>query len=505
MAQFTVLNQDFYAIQGTQAKKNVIEIAVKQAHANAAIVVELLDKNSSPVMLNQVFSSFKTTLELPAGEDIGPVENARETSAFTIGEDGGIALSPDTPVNLVVESVVSDIAITGTYTVRVSVVDAEQVAPVAEEDLGNTNNSEGGATEESGSGEGATEEGTLTVEPETNLTVSYTVKVVTTEQALLNYENEIVRLSGEEITAIEQGYDNLEDMRKVVYAAITALENAEEKDPLLTRYYVAAENQYKAFKLIMEYKTLDHELELEKVTNVGGNMPFQITYNANQVKLGNATKAYIFYPAGYKAALNNVVGYPDDEPDDITNKLVPEQNTYLVSNENRVGGTFFLVFQINNIWYRTTYEVSENGTELIAVNEISTLVPEEGNEVILKKHTDKSGLEASIKTAEDLIAATTVGTNVGQASQEAIDAITAAVAKAKNVRDTVPGYTSYTDVDAFNALQKQLDDAKAELDAAIADFQEAIVSDADYAEAKLVDYEKAALEFFNSIRKKIRI
>ena len=54
-------------------------------------------------------------------------------------------------------------------------------------------------------------------------------------------------------------------------------------------------------------------------------------------------------------------------------------------------------------------------------------------------------------------------------------------------------------------LQKQLDDAKAELDAAIADFQEAIVSDADYAEAKLVDYEKAALEFFNSIRKKIRI
>ena len=255
----------------------------------------------------------------------------------------------------------------------------------------------------------------------------------------------------------------------------------------------------------MEYKTLDHELELEKVTNVGGNMPFQITYNANQVKLGNATKAYIFYPAGYKAALNNVVGYPDDEPDDITNKLVPEQNTYLVSNENRVGGTFFLAFQINNIWYRTTYEVNEDGTELIAVNEISTLVPEEGNEVILKKHTDKSGLEASIKTAEDLIAATTVGTNVGQASQEAIDAITAAVAKAKNVRDTVPGYTSYTDVDAFNALQKQLDDAKAELDAAIADFQEAIVSDADYAEAKLVDYEKAALEFFNSIRKKIRI
>ena len=62
MAQFTVLNQDFYAIQGTQAKKNVIEIAVEQAHANAAIVVELLDKNSSPVMLNQIFSSFKTFL-----------------------------------------------------------------------------------------------------------------------------------------------------------------------------------------------------------------------------------------------------------------------------------------------------------------------------------------------------------------------------------------------------------------------------------------------------------
>ena len=59
--------------------------------------------------------------------------------------------------------------------------------------------------------------------------------------------------------------------------------------------------------------------------------------------------------------------------------------------------------------------------------------------------------------------------------------------------------------DTIKKIETRIMDAKAELDAAIADFQEAIVSDADYAEAKLVDYEKAAIEFFNSIRKKIRI
>lgn len=32
MATFTVLNQDFYAIQGTQAKKNVIEITPEKNH-----------------------------------------------------------------------------------------------------------------------------------------------------------------------------------------------------------------------------------------------------------------------------------------------------------------------------------------------------------------------------------------------------------------------------------------------------------------------------------------
>lgn len=255
----------------------------------------------------------------------------------------------------------------------------------------------------------------------------------------------------------------------------------------------------------MEYKTVDNELELEKVTNVGGNMPFQITYNKDQVKLGNATKAYVFYPAGYRTAHNSIAGYPDDEPEDILSTLVPEQNTLLVSNDNKVGGLFFLAFQINNIWYRTTYEVNEDGTNLVSVNGISTSVPEQGNEVVLKKHTDKSALTASIKTAEGLIEATTAGTDVGQAPQDAIDTIKAAVEVAKGVMNKVPDYTSYTDVEAFNKLQKQLDDAKTALDEAIAAFQEAIVSDADYAEAKLADYEKSAKDFFDSIRKKIRI
>lgn len=480
MAQFTILNQDFYAIQGTEAKKNVVEITTENDHPKAQVTVEIFDKDSSAVKLNQLFSSIKTTIG-----DGEPVEHAGEGVSFVLnGEDGaGINLTHDVSETLAIETVISEAAITGQYTVKITVSDIAEPETVDEEDGGHSTETQ----------------------TETNLSAEYTVKVLTTEQALLNYENEIVKLSSEDVSSIDQSYDNLEEARKVVYAAITSLENDDEKNPLLARYYVAAESQYKAFKLIMEYKTIDNELELEKVANVGGNMPFQITYNADQAKLGNATKAYVFYPAGYRAAHNNIEGYPDDEPEDIVSKLVPEQNTLLVSNENKVGGLFFLAFQIGNVWYRTTYKVNEDGTQLESVNGISTSVPDEGNEVVLKKHTDKSGLSASIKTAEDLITATTVGTNVGQASQEAIDTIKAAAEKAKKVKETVPDYTSYTDAEAFEKLQKQLDDAKTELDAAIAVFQEAIVSDADYAEAKLSDYEKSAKEFFNSIRKKIRI
>lgn len=477
MATFTVLNQDFYAIQGTQAKKNVIEITPEKDHQKAQITVGVFDKDSQPVRLNQLFTSIKSSFD--SGEAVEQVSS--QTSFVINGVDGaGIALTQGVAKTLAIESEISDIAITGQYTVKVTVSDIKEAVD----------------------GEGSS---AVVEDPEANLETQYTVKVLTTEQALLNYEKEITKLGEEDITTIDSGYNSLEESRKVVYAAITALGEEEKKNELLNRYYAAAENQYKAFKLIMEYKTVDNELELEKVTNVGGNMPFQITYNKDQVKLGNATKAYVFYPAGYRTAHNSIAGYPDDEPEDILSTLVPEQNTLLVSNDNKVGGLFFLAFQINNIWYRTTYEVNEDGTNLVSVNGISTSVPEQGNEVVLKKHTDKSALTASIKTAEGLIEATTAGTDVGQAPQDAIDTIKAAVEVAKGVMNKVPDYTSYTDVEAFNKLQKQLDDAKTALDEAIAVFQEAIVSDADYAEAKLADYEKSAKEFFNSIRKKIRI
>jgi hypothetical protein len=124
---------------------------------------------------------------------------------------------------------------------------------------------------------------------------------------------------------------------------------------------------------------------------------------------------------------------------------------------------------------------------------------------IVKWRVNKAGLQTLIDTTEDLLATTTAGSNIGQASAEAIAAFNAVYLRNINVLQIVPDFVDYFDANTFNVYQAQIDAAKVELDAAIAVFQDARISDEDYAISKVTEYEVAAKAFYDSIRKKIRI
>lgn len=462
--KLTVLNDEVFAIQGNGAKQSTIELLSEEAGAYK-LTGTLKDGTGAEVKLKNVFSSFCTRLQSTAHDEVGPVERVGESTSFALDLD----MKENIAEVLSLETDIDESALPGDYTMNVEiqkVVAENETAPDAQ-------------------------------------TIEIKLHIVTVETALKQYEDKLVKLSAEEIAEIEKQYSDLDAMRQAVKTAILAL-NEKDQPELLKRYYAAAENQYAAFKLIKESQAAGNYLELEKVTNVGGNLPYQITFR-DTLKIGSATEAYLFYPAGYKAAQLAIEGYPDSEPENMVSKLVPDQTTLLVSNANAVGGEFLAVFKIADKWYKTSYVVSQDGKSLDRVNGIAVNTPNEGDETVLKKHTDKAALEQTIKDADDLLAATTPGKKIGQAPREAINAFKAARDKAQSVKETTADYADYTDREAFDKLQKILDDAKAELDAAMDAFKEAIVSDVDYAEEKVAEYEIAAKNFFDGIRKKIRI
>lgn len=462
---FTVLNQEMIAIQGTDMKQATLEMLSAEKTVPGKIKVSLKNASGESVKFNQVFSTLKLTAQSTNHTDIGPVEAAGDQAEILLGDTAGFSLEAGAAEAISIQGKLSEAALVGDYSIQVDLVDA-----TTSESLGNT---------------------------------KVTLHAITVETALAQYENKLIALSDEEISTIETEYATLDALRQTVKTAILGLK-AEDQPALMVRYNAAAQNQYAAFKMIKQAQSAGNVLDLEKVTNVGGNLPFSILFR-DTIKLGSASEAYLFYPAGYKAAQLKEAGYPDDEPDNITSKLVPDQTTWLVSNENVKGGDFLAVFKIANKWYKMTYTVSEDGKQLTKVNGIAISAPNQGDIVIIKKHTDKSALEAAIKNADDLIAATSVGKNVGQASKKSIDDFKAARDTAAQVKDSTPDYVDYSDRTVYDKLQKTLDDAKAALDAATEVFKEAIVSDVDYATEKVGEYETAAQAFFNSIRKKIRI
>lgn len=348
----STLNQNLVAVQGTQAKQVLFQVTALADSGPFKTYVSLKDHLGNPVNFNQVFESLKLSTESNAVEGVmGPYEMTGAHSSFQYGPSEGFSYVAGTTDTTSILPIVKATAAEGDYTMRIEILN--------------------GASE---------------VEKTTDVTF----KVVSVQTALTQYEEMLATLSGAEIAEIEAGYAELETLRQAVNAAILSLP-AEDQPALMSRYYVAAEDQYGAYKTILMYRAATNELNVAKVRNVGGNAPFSIVFK-DEVEIGSASEAYLFYPEGYRAAQTGIPGYPSDQPDNIKSLLVPGQTSLAVSNANVKGGEFLAVFKIGEKWYKASYTVNEAGTDLTAVNGLAVSVPNNGDEWL-------SPLEAAMKNA----------------------------------------------------------------------------------------------------------
>lgn len=140
----------------------------------------------------------------------------------------------------------------------------------------------------------------------------------------------------------------------------------------------------------------------------------------------------------------------------------------------------------------------------VAVEELTTAI-QNFKDAIEDYKVDKTAIEKAISDYQTHVDAVQVGTKPGNTTQENIDTFKAAIKKAKEVSDSVSSKEEYSDTDKYNDDVKKLSDALAELNKAKETFDNGIITNDSYAESQVAAYEKAAIDFLNSIRKKIRI
>ncbi|WP_312339093.1 hypothetical protein [Anaerospora hongkongensis] len=389
--RITVLNQELIAVTGNQAKQVLVENVLQQ---DAGVLKTLLSlsKAGVPVNFDQVFNSLKMTSQNDDAPDDGPYEMAGPYSTFQWGPPEGFIQPVGFRAVTEVNPVISDEAEEGEYTIHVEIKEGDTVIGTAE----------------------------------------VSVKVVTIETALFEYENMLAQLSNAEIDEIRAQYAELESLRQVVNAAILSL--PVEQPALMTRYYSAAGNQYASFKLITIYNARENILNVARVKNVGGNAPFSIVFK-DSVCIGDASEAYLFYPEGYRAVQTGIANYPADQPDSIKSTLTPGQTNLVVGSNYVQGGRFVIALKVGENWYYATYEMNAAGTELTVVNNVAVSVPNAGDEYV-------SPLEAALQNA---IAGTSISVTVAPAVADKEEDITATVSVSYPVFDAAIGTDTLLD------------------------------------------------------------
>lgn len=102
----------------------------------------------------------------------------------------------------------------------------------------------------------------------------------------------------------------------------------------------------------------------------------------------NASEAYLFMPSGYWPSVYDNTMYPSDFPTDILASMNDGEQKYVIKGTS-TDGQYLMLFCINDIWYKTTYAVS-NG-KVTSFNEF-TIEDEDLDAIIymdnLKVRTD---------------------------------------------------------------------------------------------------------------------
>lgn len=404
-------------------------------------------------------------------------------------------------------------------------------------------------------------------------TKELSMKFVTVEEALIDYETLVSNISDSDLSALETEKDNLEKARQTAKNAIDALTESDKKTELDNRYNSALDKQNEGYKLYYLYKSKENHLELYKVRNIGGNVPFSIVFTDK--KLVGTAKEVFYYT-------------PNSNTPHVVADLTPSSASILFNQTSLDDGEYIYIYKFSNTeYYRTLITVKDRlitkvddidvDTEKIQAQGGSFTAPgkevskdelksllDESNQLV-KDHTvgtevgnvsqetldkfttsitsaqsvydndeaqesdvkgavtaltsaktefidaivdyypNKEPLQKALEEANRTVASATVGSGIGQTTQENIDTYKAAIAKAQRVFDSVKDRENYDDKDAYDADVQQLADALDKLNKATDSYNSKVVSSESFAEDKITIYEKATEDFLNNIRKKISI
>jgi beta-phosphoglucomutase-like phosphatase (HAD superfamily) len=139
-----------------------------------------------------------------------------------------------------------------------------------------------------------------------------------------------------------------------------------------------------------------------------------------------------------------------------------------------------------------------------AVDDLNQAI-KEFDSFIVDYTVDKTALKKAIDEYTAIADSAEVGTEIGQTTQENIDALKSAINVAQQAMDGVSDTLNYDKQEDYEADVKIIADALQALEEAKAQYDENVVSSASFAKDKVAMYETAASLFLENIRKKINI
>ena len=252
-------------------------------------------------------------------------------------------------------------------------------------------------------------------------TKELSMKFVTVEEALIDYETLVSNISDSDLSALETEKDNLEKARQTAKNAIDALTESDKKTELNTRYTSAYDKQNEGYKLYYLYKSKEKHLELYKVKNVGGNVPFAIVFD--KARLVGSAKEVFYY-------------VPNSNEQHTVADLTPSSDRILFNQTSLNDGEYIYIYKFgDDDYYRTIVTVSNK--VITKVDDIDvTGIDEQGKSFTAPgKGVNKDNLKRLLDNANQLVKDHTVGTEVGQVSQETLDNFRKSITSAQTVYD----------------------------------------------------------------------
>ena len=252
-------------------------------------------------------------------------------------------------------------------------------------------------------------------------TKELSMKFVTVEEALIDYETLVSNISDSDLSALETEKDDLEKARQTAKNAIDALTESDKKTELNTRYTSAYDKQNEGYKLYYLYKSKEKHLELYKVKNVGGNVPFAIVFD--KAKLVGTAKEVFYY-------------VPNSNEQHTVADLTPSSDRILFNQTSLNNGEYIYIYKFgDDDYYRTIVTVSNN--VITKVDDIDvTGIDEQGKSFTAPgKGVNKDNLKGLLDNANQLVKDHAVGTEVGQVSQETLDNFRKSITSAQTVYD----------------------------------------------------------------------